>query len=89
MPSPRLDAGCRAARWLLPTALVALAPKCALCLIAYIGLGTALGLSGPELCGASNAGPNAWASWLAWLGVCGAVGALGLLAVRAGRARLR
>lgn len=89
MPSPRLESGCRAARWLLPAALFALAPKCALCLIAYIGLGTVLGLSGPELCGASSAAPNAWASWLAWFGVSGVVGALGRLAVRTGRARLR
>jgi hypothetical protein len=41
----------RARRWLLPAALLALVPKCVLCLLAYTGLGIALGLGGPELCG--------------------------------------
>jgi len=33
-------------------AIGVLAPKCALCLLAYLGFGTALGRSGMELCGA-------------------------------------
>lgn len=40
-------------RWLLPAACL-VAPKCALCLLAYAGLGTAFGLGGPELCGAAE-----------------------------------
>jgi hypothetical protein len=35
--------------------LLALAPKCLLCLAAWLGLGTLLGIGGPELCGASPA----------------------------------
>jgi hypothetical protein len=38
-------------RTLVPVALVALAPKCALCVLAYAGIGAALGFSGRELCG--------------------------------------
>lgn len=41
----------RPGRWLLSAAGLALAPKCLLCLAGYAGLGTALGLAGPELCG--------------------------------------
>lgn len=33
--------------------LLVATPKCLLCLAAYAGLGTALGLGGPELCGAA------------------------------------
>jgi hypothetical protein len=54
MSSPPTDRILRAARWLWPAALLAVAPKCILCLVAYVGLGTALGLGGPELCGAPN-----------------------------------
>lgn len=34
-------------------ALLALLPKCLLCVLACIGLGGAVGLAGPELCGAA------------------------------------
>jgi hypothetical protein len=54
--------------WLIPAALLALAPKCVLCVLAYAGLGAALGLGGPELCGATN---GATISWV-WLPVLGA-----------------
>ena len=33
--------------WLATGALLAFAPKCLLCLLAYMGLGAALGLGGP------------------------------------------
>lgn len=48
--APRLAAGL----------LLVAAPKCLLCLAAYAGFGTALGLGVPELCGASPgaAGPG-------------------------------
>ena len=49
--------------WLIPAALLALTPKCVLCLLAYAGAGTALGLGGPEICGAT--GPeHPWAMTL-------------------------
>ena len=47
---------------LLPAAALAFAPKCALCVLGYAGLGAALGLTGPELCGAP-AGPALTWSW--------------------------
>lgn len=52
-PSP-INKFCRSFRWLLPAVLLALTPKCLLCFIGYAGLGTALGLGGPEICGASS-----------------------------------
>ncbi|MGH7959336.1 MAG: hypothetical protein ACREH8_20330 [Opitutaceae bacterium] len=70
----------RAGRWLLPAALLALAPKCMLCVLAYVGLGTALGLSGPELCSAASDSPASWATSFAWLGLAGVLTAAGLLA---------
>ncbi|HEX2853406.1 MAG TPA: hypothetical protein VHO24_09220 [Opitutaceae bacterium] len=80
MPSPRTEFFRRAVRWLWPAALLALAPKCVLCVLAYAGLGTALGLGGPEICGAPADAPGAWATSLAWLGVAGGIGAGGFLA---------
>jgi hypothetical protein len=43
--------------WLVPSVLLAVAPKCILCFAAYAGIGTALGLGGPELCGATESTP--------------------------------
>lgn len=42
-----------AARRFAAALLLVAAPKCLLCLAAYAGLGTALGLGAPELCGPS------------------------------------
>jgi hypothetical protein len=81
MPSRRVELPVRAVRWFLPTALLALAPKCLLCAAAYVGLGAALGLGGPELCGATNS-PVTWASSLAWLGVVGVLATFASLAMR-------
>jgi MYXO-CTERM domain-containing protein len=50
-------------RWLIAGALVALAPKCVLCVAAYAGAAFALGRALPDLCGASSEPP----SHLAWL----------------------
>ena len=54
--------------WLGGAALFALAPKCLLCLAAYFGLGTVLGLrlAAPELCGgaASPLSPAIAGLWL-------------------------
>ncbi|MBS0630446.1 MAG: hypothetical protein JSS11_00920 [Verrucomicrobia bacterium] len=71
MPSPHTKPLRRAVRWLLPAAALALAPKCLLCVLAYTGLATALGLVGPELCG-PPASPHPGTTFLAFLGViCG------------------
>ncbi len=58
----------RRVRWSAPLALLALAPKCFLCVASYAGLGALLGLGGPELCGAPAGSPGSWASSLAPLG---------------------
>lgn len=81
VPPPRAEVSRRVVRWLIPAALLALTPKCVLCVLAYAGLGTALGLGGPELCGATTASPATWASSLAWLGGAGGLGAVGLRAL--------
>lgn len=80
MSSQRIEFFRRAVRWILPTALLALAPKCLLCVLAYAGLGAVLGLGGPEICGAAAGSPGSWASTFAWLGVAGGLGTLGFLA---------
>jgi hypothetical protein len=63
-----------------PAALLALAPKCLLCVLAYGGLGAAIGIGAPELCGAPAAAPASWAASLAWLGVAGGLIAFGFRA---------
>jgi hypothetical protein len=47
-------------------------------MLAYAGLGAALGIGGPQMCGA----PGTQAFPLAWLGAAGGLGTLGILAVR-------
>lgn len=69
MPSRHTEFSRRAVCCLFPAALLALTPKCVLCVLAYAGLGAALGLGGPEICGASGDPLAAWTSWLACLGV--------------------
>jgi hypothetical protein len=49
----------------MPAAALALMPKCLLCVLAYAGLGAALGLNGPEICGALPGSPGSWMSSLA------------------------
>lgn len=50
--SPRKPDACRLVlRCAVPGALVGLAPKCILCVAGYLGIGTALGWNGVELCG--------------------------------------
>jgi hypothetical protein len=44
----------------VPAAAVGLAPKCLICLAGYVGLATALGLSGAEICGPSSGSPWSW-----------------------------
>jgi hypothetical protein len=62
----------------LSAALLAVAPKCGLCLLSYLGLAAALGFGGPELCGATRGSATAWLTWLSGLGL-----ALGAIAVYA------
>jgi hypothetical protein len=59
----------RAVRWLWPAALLALTPKCVLCLLAYAGIGTALGLGGPEICGVASGTMSPWVSSFVLVGV--------------------
>jgi len=82
MPSRRTEffRRSRAVRWLVPTALLALVPKCVVCVLAYAGIGAALGLGGPEICGAPTGLPGSWLSWLAVPGA--ALGAAGFLRFR-------
>ena len=61
----------RLTSWLIPSALLALAPKCVLCLLAYAGLGAALRIGGPELCGATTGSAGHWLMWLPTLGLTG------------------
>jgi hypothetical protein len=79
MWSPPAESSRGAVRWLLPTALLAFAPKCLLCVAAYVGLGAWLGLGGPEICGAPAGSPMGWVSWLAL-----AVAAAGFVVALAG-----
>jgi len=53
------------ARYVLP--LLALAPKCLLCVLAYAGVGTALGLGRPEICGVAGQ-DRSWAHVLPLVG---------------------
>jgi hypothetical protein len=76
MPSPRIKFSRRAVGWFLPTALFALMPKCLLCVVAYAGLGAALGLGRSEICGAPAGSPASWVSSLAWLGVASGLGTI-------------
>jgi len=67
-------------RWLVPAALLALTPKCFLCLAAYLGLGAALGLSRPEICSAASSGFGPWVWSLALGGLV--LGPIGFFYVR-------
>jgi len=66
-------------RSLAPAALVALAPKCVLCVLAYAGIAAALGVRSPEICGEAIGPWDRWAPSLAAFGV--ALGVVTLLAV--------
>ena len=65
--------------WLFPAVLVALSPKCALCVLAYAGAGTVLGLGGPEFCGSQGA-THPW--WLVLSGLSVVLTASGILVWR-------
>src|SRR4051812_11594704 len=76
MPSRRIEFYRRALRCLVPAALLAVTPKCLLCVLAYAGLGAALGVARPEICGASD---GTWAgSWAHSLPLLGFVLAAGV-----------
>jgi hypothetical protein len=65
-------------RPLASAALLTLAPKCAMCVLAYGGVGALLGLRGPEICGATVGSQGSSALWLTVFRV--ALGFLGMLA---------
>ena len=58
--------------WLGTAATILIAPKCLVCVIAYAGLGAAIGIGGTELCGGPTDSPLARATLLSIpaLGVC-------------------
>jgi hypothetical protein len=59
-------------RWLGPVALAAVTPKCFMCLLAYAGVGAALGGGRPEICGATD-NPTALPALLGALAVIGLI----------------
>ncbi len=67
-------------RWFGAVALFALAPKCLLCVAAYVGLGATWGISGREICGGAASPLAVWVPGLALLAAT--LGCLGLLAAR-------
>jgi hypothetical protein len=74
--------------WRAVTALTLLAiiPKCVLCVTAYLGLGALLGMGPPEICGAPTGSGASWTTMIAVSGLIGAFGAACLLFVgRLGR----
>ena len=62
--------------WLIPAVLLALAPKCLLCVAGYVAAGAALGFGGTELCGGPAGTGGHWTAGLFALGL--ALGAAGL-----------
>jgi|GEM_PF-4921774 len=66
MSPSRADHWRRTLRWLSAGAIFALVPKCFLCLAAYAGVGTLLGIkAAPEICGASAGFTSTLFFWLA------------------------
>jgi hypothetical protein len=59
-------------------ALAALAPKCAVCMLAYAGIGAVLGLGSPLVCGSAAGSPSSWE--LSLMAFAVALGIAGLLA---------
>jgi hypothetical protein len=76
----------RPLRPLASVALVALAPKCMVCVLAYAGIGAVFGLRGPEICGAAASG-GLWTSSPAQIGL--AVGIVGSVAILTRRMNFR
>lgn len=58
---------------------MAVAPKCAVCVAGYLGLGAVFGLGGPEICGAVNEAGSSLSTALIAAGAGVTVGAAGLV----------
>lgn len=90
MPPRRVKPWRRAARWLVPAAGFALAPKCLLCLAGYFGVAAALGRGSVELCGGPETavGSKAWTGWALAVeaGVASVAGLIWLARKRGSRA---
>ena len=65
-------------RGLAALAIIAIAPKCVICVAGYLGLGAVFGLGGPEICGAVNEAGVSRPTTLIVAGACVATGAAGL-----------
>jgi hypothetical protein len=76
MPRWLAEALRRPFRPLATAALVALAPKCMVCVLAYAGIGALLGIRSPEICGAASGPRTPWETLPTAIGV-----ALGIIAV--------
>lgn len=50
----------RSTAWSSGAALLALTPKCLVCVAAYLGLGATLGVTRPEICGGSSGNSHVW-----------------------------
>ena len=71
---------------MLPGVAFALVPKCMLCGLAYVGLASLFGLTGPELCGGGIASAGMRCDWLTWGGVALIVTAVLIFRQRLGTA---
>ncbi len=80
MPRSLPDFRRHSSLWLAVSALLALTPKCLLCVLAYAGIGAALGLGGPEMCGVPASSTGSWVSALTLAGVT--LGVIGFLTLR-------
>lgn len=80
MRSQRIELSRRVVRWFLPAAALALVPKCLLCVLAYAGISTALGLTGPEICDSTAGSPSLWTFAPTSFSIASGLGTLGLIA---------